>query len=59
MLGQLFNQMILIMFPISSQETSGLFLYKIVFNFICGNSSKISTLVGVPFAFEVGISFLS
>ncbi|KAH0849722.1 LOW QUALITY PROTEIN: hypothetical protein HID58_096143, partial [Brassica napus] len=42
-LGQLFNQMILSMFPISSRETSGLFLCKIVLNFICGNSTKISS----------------
>lgn len=45
-LGQLFNQMILSMFPISSREASGLFLCKIVLNFICGNSAKISSLVG-------------
>jgi len=38
--------MILSMFPISSRETSGLFLFKIVLNFICGNSTKISSLVG-------------
>lgn len=43
-LGQLFNQMKLSMFPISSRETSG--LCKIVLNFICGNSAKISSLVG-------------
>jgi len=34
------------MFRISSWETSGLFLYKIVLNFICDNSVKISSLVG-------------
>ncbi|KAK6769355.1 hypothetical protein RDI58_033406 [Solanum bulbocastanum] len=34
------------MFPISSRETSGLFLCKTVLNFICGNSAKISSLVG-------------
>nr|YP_010884044.1 hypothetical chloroplast RF2 [Helleborus torquatus]WIW41662.1 hypothetical chloroplast RF2 [Helleborus torquatus] len=33
-------------FPISSRETSGVFLCKIVLNFICGNSAKISSLVG-------------
>ncbi|KAK6769857.1 hypothetical protein RDI58_032903 [Solanum bulbocastanum] len=44
-LGQLFNQMILSMFPISSRETSGLFLCKTVLNFICGNSAKISSKV--------------
>lgn len=38
--------MILSMFPISSRETSGVFLCKIVLNFICGNSAKISSLVG-------------
>jgi hypothetical protein len=31
---------------ISSQERSGLFLCKIVLNFICGNSDKNSSLVG-------------
>jgi len=31
---------------ISSQERSGLFLCKIVLNFICGNSGKNSSLVG-------------
>ena len=45
-LGQLFNQMILSMFPISSRETSRVFLCKTVLNFICGNSAKISLLVG-------------
>ena len=45
-LGQLFNQMILSMFLISSREASGLFLCKIVLNFICGNSAKISSLDG-------------
>ncbi|RZC45463.1 hypothetical protein C5167_038444 [Papaver somniferum] len=45
-LSQLFNQMRLNMFPISSRETSGVFLCKIVLNFICGNSAKISSLVG-------------
>uniref|UniRef100_A0A3Q7EBM7 Ycf2 N-terminal domain-containing protein n=1 Tax=Solanum lycopersicum TaxID=4081 RepID=A0A3Q7EBM7_SOLLC len=45
-LGQLFNQIILSMFPISSRETSGLFLCKIVLNFIYGLSAKISSLVG-------------
>ena len=34
------------MFPISSRETSGLFLCKILLNFICGNSAKIYSLVG-------------
>ncbi|KAK3036004.1 LOW QUALITY PROTEIN: hypothetical protein RJ639_031177 [Escallonia herrerae] len=36
--------MILNMFLASSRETSGLFLYKSVLNFICGNSTKISSL---------------
>ncbi|KAK3033632.1 hypothetical protein RJ639_033757 [Escallonia herrerae] len=43
-LDQLFNQIILSMFPISSQKTSELFLCKIMLNFICGNSTKISLL---------------
>ena len=34
------------MFPISSRETSGLFLCKSLLNFICGNSTKIYSLVG-------------
>ncbi|GFQ04651.1 protein ycf2 [Phtheirospermum japonicum] len=38
--------MILSIFLISSQEISGLFFYKIVLNFICGNFDRISTLVG-------------
>ncbi|GFQ06029.1 protein ycf2 b [Phtheirospermum japonicum] len=45
-LGQISNQMILNMFLISSRETSGLFLCRIVLNFICGNFARISLLVG-------------
>ncbi|KAL9152293.1 hypothetical protein ABFS82_11G112600 [Erythranthe guttata] len=45
-LDQLFNQMILSMFPISSRETRGLFLCKIMLSFIYGNFAKISSLVG-------------
>ncbi|GFP99802.1 protein ycf2 a [Phtheirospermum japonicum] len=37
--------MILSMFLISSREISGLFLCKVVLNFICGDSARISSLV--------------